>query len=174
MDCVCSKMLNHGLFLSLFKLIPCPIHWIVYVLDYLNFIFEFKAVLALPEMADTNQTHKSIIFIWIVWITLYVYLWLLIQPWLYTISGSLQRKIKENCNSWQIDISHHSFPWFSFVRIWLWHQILCFKRYCKEEKEERTTYFSTKSNKILGLEFHYDPCVGSVKYLFWYLPCVLK
>ena len=41
-DCVCSKMLNHGwnhglnhrLFLSLFKLIPCPIHWIVYVLAY--------------------------------------------------------------------------------------------------------------------------------------------
>ena len=33
-DCVCSKMLNHGLnhglFLSLFKLIPCPIHWVVY------------------------------------------------------------------------------------------------------------------------------------------------
>ena len=44
-DCVCSKMLNHGLnhglFLSLFKLIPCHIHWIVYVLAYLNFIFEF-------------------------------------------------------------------------------------------------------------------------------------
>ena len=40
-DCVCSKMLNHGLnhgyFLSLFKLIPCPIHWIVCVLAYLNF-----------------------------------------------------------------------------------------------------------------------------------------
>ena len=34
-DCVCRKMLNHGLnhaiFLSLFMLIPCPIHWIVYV-----------------------------------------------------------------------------------------------------------------------------------------------
>ena len=34
-DCVCSKMLNHGLnhglFLSLFKLIPCPIYWIVYL-----------------------------------------------------------------------------------------------------------------------------------------------
>ena len=34
-DCLCSKMLNHGLnnglFLSLFKLIPCPIHWIVYL-----------------------------------------------------------------------------------------------------------------------------------------------
>ena len=38
-DCVCSKMLNHGLVLSLFKLIP--IHWIVYVLVYLNFTFEF-------------------------------------------------------------------------------------------------------------------------------------
>ena len=35
-DCVCSKMLNHGLnhglFLSLFKLIPCHIHLIVLVL----------------------------------------------------------------------------------------------------------------------------------------------
>ena len=47
-DCVCRKMLNHGLkfkscffFHSLFTLIPCPIHWIVYVLAYLNFIFEF-------------------------------------------------------------------------------------------------------------------------------------
>ena len=30
-DCLCSKILNHGLnhglFLSSFKLIPCPIHW---------------------------------------------------------------------------------------------------------------------------------------------------
>ena len=33
--------LNHGLFLSLFKHIPCPIHWIVSVLAYLNFIFAF-------------------------------------------------------------------------------------------------------------------------------------
>ena len=44
-DCVCSKMLNHGLnhglFLSLFKRIPCPTHWIVYVLAYFFFIFEF-------------------------------------------------------------------------------------------------------------------------------------
>ena len=41
-DCVYSKMLNHGLnhgfFLSRFKLIPCPIHWTVYVLAYLNII----------------------------------------------------------------------------------------------------------------------------------------
>ena len=46
-----QKMLNHGLnhgfFLSLFKLISCPRHWIVYVLAYLN----FKAVLALPKTA---------------------------------------------------------------------------------------------------------------------------
>ena len=44
-DCVCSKRLNnglnHGLFLSLFKLIPSPIHCNVYVLAYLNFMFEF-------------------------------------------------------------------------------------------------------------------------------------
>ena len=41
-DCVCCKMLNHGLnhvlFLLLFKLIPCPIH----VLNDLNFILEFQ------------------------------------------------------------------------------------------------------------------------------------
>ena len=41
-NCVWSKMLNHvlnhGLFLSVFKIIPCHIHWIVYVLAYLNFI----------------------------------------------------------------------------------------------------------------------------------------
>ena len=44
-NCGCSKMLNHGLnhgfFLSLFKLIPWPIHWIVCMLAYSNFIFEF-------------------------------------------------------------------------------------------------------------------------------------
>jgi hypothetical protein len=77
-DCVCSKMLNHGLnhglFLSLFKLIPCPINWIVCVpiqISYLN----SKAVLALPKTAHSAQTHKSISFIWIVWSTLYVHLW---------------------------------------------------------------------------------------------------
>ena len=46
-DCVCSKMLNHGLnhwlFLSPFKLIPCHIHWIIFMLAYLNFIFEFQS-----------------------------------------------------------------------------------------------------------------------------------
>ena len=33
-------------------------------------------VLALPKTAGTAQTHKSMSFIWIVWSTLYVYLWL--------------------------------------------------------------------------------------------------
>ena len=40
-DCGCSKMLFHGLFLSLFKLIPCPIHWIVYVLWLCPSLFKF-------------------------------------------------------------------------------------------------------------------------------------
>ena len=35
--------LNHGLFLSLFKLIPCPIRWILYVLVYLDFILKFQS-----------------------------------------------------------------------------------------------------------------------------------
>ena len=49
--------------------IKCPIHWIW--ISYLN----FKAVLVLPKMAGSAQTHKSMSFIWIVWSTLYVYLW---------------------------------------------------------------------------------------------------
>ena len=61
------------IFILFFKLIPCPIHWIVYVLAYLDFIMNFKAVLALPKTADSAQTHKS--FIWIVWSTLHVYVW---------------------------------------------------------------------------------------------------
>ena len=34
----------------------------------------FEAVLALPKIARSAQTHKSISFIWIVWSTLYVFL----------------------------------------------------------------------------------------------------
>ena len=36
----------------------------------------FKAVLVLPNTARSAQTHKSISFNYIVWSTLYVYLWL--------------------------------------------------------------------------------------------------
>ena len=71
-NCVCRKMLNnglnHGLFLSLFKLIPCHIHLIVCMLVYLN--LNIKAVLALAKMAGSALTHKNISFIWIVWRTL--------------------------------------------------------------------------------------------------------
>ena len=38
---------------------------------YLN----FGAVLELPKTAGSAQTHKSISSIWIVWSTLYIYLW---------------------------------------------------------------------------------------------------
>ena len=43
-DCVCSKMLNHGLnhglFISLFNLIYIKFY-VVIVIAYLNFVFEF-------------------------------------------------------------------------------------------------------------------------------------
>ena len=63
-DCVCSKMFNHGLnhrlFLSLFKLIPCPKHWKVHVLAYLSFIFEWKvgqelSLFGKPQWYSTPQ-----------------------------------------------------------------------------------------------------------------------
>ena len=74
-ECVCSKInhgLNHGLFISLLKLILCPIHWIVCVFAYLN----FRAVLVLPKRAGSAKTHKSISFIWIVWSTLHTYMYI--------------------------------------------------------------------------------------------------
>ena len=43
--------------------IPCHIRWIKYVVAYVNFLFEFKAVLALPKTAGSAQTHESISFI---------------------------------------------------------------------------------------------------------------
>ena len=70
-----QKMLTHGLnhvfFLSLFKLISSP-YIALYVLAYLN----LSAVLVLPKPAGSAQTHKIMSFIWNIWSTLYVYLWL--------------------------------------------------------------------------------------------------
>ena len=36
----------------------------------------FRAVLVLPKTAGSAQTHRCMRFIWIVWSTLYLYLWL--------------------------------------------------------------------------------------------------
>ena len=42
----------------------------------------FRAVLVLPKTAGSAQTHKSMSFIWIVWSTLYVYLWSIAKSYL--------------------------------------------------------------------------------------------
>ena len=39
----------------------------------------FRAVLGLPKTAGSAQIHKSASFIWIVWSTLYVYLWIYLK-----------------------------------------------------------------------------------------------
>ena len=63
-NCVCSKLLdydlNHGLFRSLFKLIPCHIHWIVYVLAYLNFIFEFYSSFSTAQKWTALPKHIKV------------------------------------------------------------------------------------------------------------------
>ena len=59
-----------GYFFHFSSLYPAP-YIELYVLAYLN----FKAVLAVPKTAGSAQTHKNVSFIWIVWSTLYVYLW---------------------------------------------------------------------------------------------------
>ena len=98
-----KKMLNHGLnhgfFLSLFKLISCPIHWIVCVLAYLNSILNFRVVLVLPKTAGSAQTHKSMSFIWS---TLYVYLCLLLH-WVKKCSPFL-RKNNQKCTEQHLSL----------------------------------------------------------------------
>ena len=91
--------LNHGFFISPFKPISCPIHWIVCVLaySYLN----FRAALMQPKTAASAQTLKSMSFIWTVWSTLYVYLCLphlLIQKNQFRIFDKIltPKTIKEN------------------------------------------------------------------------------
>ena len=74
-DCVCCKMLNHGLnhglFFFHFSIAYILPHWIENLLGYLNFIFSFSTAGNGPLCPDI----WNIIFIWIVWRTLYVYLW---------------------------------------------------------------------------------------------------
>ena len=123
-DCVCSKMLNHGLnhglFLSLLKLIPCPIHWIL----------NTKAVLVLPKTAGSAHKHKSISFIWIFWSTLYVYLCFRLDLLLPSLASNGILRTSHHCSISRIlahcwfltnflsDFVHgytFSSPWFSFL-----------------------------------------------------------
>ena len=99
-DCVCRKM-NNSWFNPWFSfyfssLYPAPyIEWYMcepIQISYLN----FKVVLALPKTACSAQTHKSISFIWIVWSTLYVYLWF---PYFF----SLARAVYSNADVYLLD-----------------------------------------------------------------------
>ena len=63
-----------GYFFHFSSLYPATyIELYMYYAIYISYL-DFKAALALPKMARSVQTHKSISFIWIVWSTLYVYL----------------------------------------------------------------------------------------------------
>ena len=66
-----------GYFFHFSSLCPAPyiaLNCICVSLNQISYL-NFKAVLALPKMTRSAQTHKSISFIWIVLSTLYVYLW---------------------------------------------------------------------------------------------------
>ena len=81
-----------GYFFHFSSLKPAPYNELymcklIYI-SYLN----FKAVLILPKTACSDQTHKSISFIWIVWSTLYVYLWHKYKVLHWWLEGQLPRK----------------------------------------------------------------------------------
>ena len=72
------------------ELYMCLPIWISYL--------SFKAVLALPKMACSAQTHESISFIWIVWSTLYVYLWATVKLLMVKfLTGWSDEKILSSC-----------------------------------------------------------------------------
>ena len=64
-----------GYFLHFSSLYPAPYIEFYVCKPYLN----FRTILVLPKTAGSAQTHKSKSFIWIVWSTLYVHLWLTIR-----------------------------------------------------------------------------------------------
>ena len=89
----------------------------------------FRAVLALPKTAGSAQTHKSMSFIWIVWSTLYVYLWRTgeFAFWLKAINNTLQNLKGAYSGLPEANIVVHicmpvdaifQFP----VQVYVWHQ----------------------------------------------------
>ena len=76
----------------------------------------FRVVLVLPKTAGSAQTHKSMSFIWIVWGTQYVYLWLLCK---YCNKSNLVLKlIFRGCQS-----NSTSMPWSTYTNyFWLYKQ----------------------------------------------------
>ena len=99
-DCMCSKMLNHGLnhFFHISSLyIELCMCWPIWI-SYMN----FRAVLAPPKTACPAQTHESISFIWIVWSTLYVYLWFQFDLSVTRICSIFSRKDQGSLNWWTL------------------------------------------------------------------------
>ena len=74
---------------------------------YLNLIFEFQTVLELSKSARSAQTHKSISFIWIVWNTLYVYLWL---AWEKIVVTHLSKLHAEKVTPYLIELLMNCWP----------------------------------------------------------------
>ena len=111
-----------GFFFHFSSLYPYPIHWIACVLAYLNFIFEFIAVLVLPKTASSAQTHKSMSFIWIVWSTLYVYLWFECETWNQNFEWT-KLALTNNCN-WRVKfaflIEQRVIVSFCKRFVWVW------------------------------------------------------
>ena len=60
---------------SWFKSWVFPFTFQAYILPHTLNCMCVRAVLVLPKTASSAQTYKSMSFIWIVWSTLYVYLW---------------------------------------------------------------------------------------------------
>ena len=107
----------------------------------------FKAVLVLPKTAGSVQTHKSITFIWIVWSTLYVYLWL--QPWNslttdgFVVNYPLTNYLFNNKLHLQI-ILHRNDKWPSFCK---------YKRY--PVSQENSNYKIVNQKNVCKLFFTY-------------------
>ena len=90
---------------------------------YLN----FYAVSALPKTACSAQTHKSISFIWLVWSTLYVYLWF--TPLIYSL--------------WH--------KWASLLYVATLHFNLCtYKKYAQSSRPKVTRKWEKSTLKISG------------------------
>ena len=122
------------------ELYVCYPIWI----SYLN----FRAVLVLPKMAGSAQTHKSMSFIRIVWSTLYVYLWLEVEASMEMTFGLWWGSY--SWNNWKIC---PQFPWaimFFSLYFTFWWYLCSYDASCSKIVTEPTNTLLHPSNYNCG------------------------
>ena len=125
-----------------------------------------KVVLALPIMASSAQTHKSMSFIWIVWSTLYVYLWWYTEKVMITYSYKRGFMSNSHKKSWMVSNSQAAIVCAECVN--LLEKFKSSKRYTEEFFSKLScTMGSNQFWRTIRICLFKGWCVAKVGYASW-------